>query len=174
MLVGVGTVVHDDPQLTVRMVPGASPVRVVLDTTLRTPATARILDDDAGTIVYTTDRASADRVQDLRSRHVGVRLMPAGAGGVDIGSVLRDLCTVGVRSLLVEGGARVITAMLAAGLVDRLIVAVAPTIIGAGTEAVGDLGIATVASGLQLTNRSLHVMDDDLLIAWDMETSAVA
>ena len=174
VLVGVGTVVHDDPQLTVRMVPGASPVRVVLDTTLRTPATARILDDDAGTIVYTTDRASADRVQDLRSRHVGVRLLPAGADGVDIGSVLRDLCTVGVRSLLVEGGARVITAMLAAGLVDRLIVAVAPTIIGAGTEAVGDLGIATVASGLQLTNRSLHVMDDDLLIAWDMETSAVA
>jgi GTP cyclohydrolase II len=174
VLVGVGTVVSDDPQLTVRMVPGASPVRVVLDTTLRTPATARVLDDDAGTIVYTTDRASADRVHDLRSRHVGVRLLPAGAGGVDIGSVLRDLCTVGVRSLLVEGGAQVITAMLAAGLVDRLIVAVAPTIIGAGTEAVGDLGIATVASGLRLTNRSLHVMDDDLLMAWDMETSAVA
>jgi GTP cyclohydrolase II len=173
VLVGVGTVVNDDPQLTVRLVPGASPVRVVLDSTLRTPATARILDDDASTIVYTTDRASADRVEELQSRHVGVRLVAAGAGGVGISPVLQDLYTVGVRSLLVEGGAQVITAMLAAGHVDRLIVAVAPTIIGAGTEAVGDLGIATVASGLRLTNRSLHVMDDDLLIAWDIETSAI-
>ena len=173
VLVGVGTVVSDDPQLTVRMVPGASPVRVVLDSTLRTPGTARILDDDASTIVYTTDRASAERVEELQSRQIGVRLVPAGAGGVDISPALHDLYAVGVRSLLVEGGAKVITAMLAAGHVDRLIVAVAPTIIGAGTEAVGDLGIATVASGLRLTNRSLHVMDDDLLIAWDIETSAV-
>ncbi|HEX2398676.1 MAG TPA: GTP cyclohydrolase II, partial [Mycobacterium sp.] len=136
VLVGVGTVVNDDPQLTVRLVPGASPVRVVLDSTLRTPGTARILDDDAGTIVYTTDRASVDRVEELQSRHVGVRLVPAGAGGVGLSPVLQDLYTVGVRSLLVEGGAQVITAMLAAGHVDRLIVAVAPTIIGAGTEAV--------------------------------------
>jgi GTP cyclohydrolase II len=168
VLVGVGTVVTDDPQLTVRLVPGASPVRVVLDSTLRTPHTARILDDDAATIVFAADDAPAERRDALRSRQVGVRLVPAGPGGVDIRSVLADLRAGGVRSLLVEGGAKVLTSMLAAGVADRLIVAVAPTIVGAGTEAVGDLGIDTVAAGVRLTNRSLHVMTDDLLIAWDV------
>jgi riboflavin-specific deaminase-like protein len=168
VLVGVGTVVTDDPQLTVRMVAGASPVRVVLDSTLRTPPTARVLDDDATTIIFATDQASPERREELRSRQVAVRTVPAGSSGVDLESVLKDLRVDGVRSLLVEGGARVITAMLAAGVADRLIVAVAPTIVGSGTEAVGDLGIATVASGLRLTNRSLHVLADDMVIAWDV------
>jgi 3,4-dihydroxy 2-butanone 4-phosphate synthase/GTP cyclohydrolase II len=168
VLVGVGTVVSDDPQLTVRMVPGASPVRVVLDSTLRTPSTARVLDDAAATILFTTDRATPERVDELRARQIGVRLVPAGPGGADLTSALTDLHATGVRSLLVEGGAKVITSVLAEGLADRLIVAVAPTIVGAGTEAIGDLGISTVASGVRLTNRSLHVMADDLLIAWDV------
>jgi 3,4-dihydroxy 2-butanone 4-phosphate synthase/GTP cyclohydrolase II len=168
VLVGVGTVVTDDPQLTVRMVAGASPVRVVLDSTLRTPPTARVLDDDATTIIFATDQASPERREELRSRQVAVRTVPAGPSGVDLEAVLKDLRVGGVRSLLVEGGARVITAMLAAGVADRLIVAVAPTIVGSSTEAVGDLGIATVASGLRLTNRSLHVLADDMLIAWDV------
>ena len=168
VLVGVGTVVTDDPQLTVRMVAGASPVRVVLDSTLRTPPTARVLDDDATTIIFATDQASPERREELRSRQVAVRTVPTGPSGVDLEAVLRNLRVSGVRSLLVEGGARVITAMLAAGVADRLIVAVAPTIVGTGTEAVGDLGIATVASGLRLTSRSLHVLADDMLIAWDV------
>ena len=168
VLVGVGTVVTDDPQLTVRMVAGASPVRVVLDSTLRMPPTARVLDDDATTIIFATDQAKPERREELRSRQVAVRTVPAGPSGVDLESVLKDLRVDGVRSLLVEGGARVITAMLAAGVADRLIVAVAPTIVGSGTEAVGDLGIATVASGLRLTNRSLHVLADDMVMAWDV------
>ncbi|MGH8776453.1 MAG: GTP cyclohydrolase II [Jiangellaceae bacterium] len=168
VLVGVGTVVADDPQLTVRMVSGASPHRVILDSTLRTPPTARILDDDATTVILTTDQASPERRDELQARQVGVRTVPAGPGGVDIDAALSCLRASGVRSLLVEGGAKVITSMLAAGVADRLIVAVAPTIVGAGTEAVGDLGITTVASGLRLTNRSLHVMADDLLIAGDV------
>jgi riboflavin biosynthesis pyrimidine reductase len=74
----------------------------------------------------------------------------------------------GVETLLVEGGARVITSLLAARLVDRLIVGVAPTIIGQGTEAVGPLGITSVADGLKLVNRSVHLVGDDVLIAGDV------
>jgi riboflavin biosynthesis pyrimidine reductase len=74
----------------------------------------------------------------------------------------------GVRSLLVEGGARVITSFLTARLVDRLVVAIAPTIVGSGTEAVGDLRIARVADGLRLTRRSVHPVGDDLVVAADL------
>jgi diaminohydroxyphosphoribosylaminopyrimidine deaminase/5-amino-6-(5-phosphoribosylamino)uracil reductase len=70
--------------------------------------------------------------------------------------------------MLVEGGARVLTSLLGAGLADRLIVAIASRIIGAGTEAVGALGITSVADGLQLANRSMYVVGDDVLAAWDV------
>jgi 3,4-dihydroxy 2-butanone 4-phosphate synthase/GTP cyclohydrolase II len=172
VLVGVGTVIQDDPQLTVRMVPGASPLRVVLDSTLRLPGESKILTDEAATLILTTDRSDAGRREELDGGHVGVRVLPASPDGVDIVAALRDLRDTGVETLLVEGGARVITTLLKAGLVDRLIVGVAPTIIGQGTEAVGPLGITSIAEGISLANRSIHVLDDDVLLSWDLAPSA--
>ncbi len=168
VLVGVGTVLVDDPQLTVRMVPGVSPMRVVLDSTLRTPPSARIFDRDAATLIVTTAEAPPERRATLSDLGAMIRLATPGAGGVAIRPALRALYDEGVKSLLVEGGARVITSMLAAGVVDRIIVAVAPTIIGAGTEAVGDLGIALVADGMRLVNPCVAVAGKDLLLAWDV------
>ena len=98
--------------------------------------------------------------------------MPAGAYGVDIGPALGALRSSGVETLLVEGGARVITSLLRAGVVDRLIVAVAPTIIGQGTEAVGPLGVTSIADGIRLVNRSMHVLGDDVLLAGDLSAPA--
>jgi 3,4-dihydroxy 2-butanone 4-phosphate synthase/GTP cyclohydrolase II len=168
VLVGVGTVLQDDPQLTVRMVPGASPLRVVLDSTLRVPDGANVLGPGAATTILTTDRSDRDRHRALRDRHVGVRVLPAGAHGVDVDAALGALRAVGVETLLVEGGSRVITSLLGAGVVDRLIVGLAPTIIGQGTDAVGPLGITAIAEGIRLVNRSVHVLGDDLLLGWDL------
>ena len=70
--------------------------------------------------------------------------------------------------VLVEGGATLVTALLAAGLVDRLVIAVAPMLLGAGVDAVGDLGIRSVVEGLALTNRTFAVAGDDLIIAGDI------
>jgi len=172
VLVGVGTVLQDDPQLTVRMVPGASPLRVVLDSTLRVPDRAKILDPDAATTILTTDRSDPERRRTLAARHLGVQVLPSGADGVDVGPALGALRGAGVETLLVEGGARVITSLLRAGVVDRLIVAVAPTIIGQGTEAVGPLGVTAVADGIRLVNRSMHVVGDDVLLAGDLAAPA--
>ena len=168
VLVGVGTVMADDPQLTVRLVPGSSPMRIVLDSALRLPSDTRILDDAACTILVTTDRSSPARRRSLRARGVGIRVVEAGPWGVDLGATLALLRAAGVRSLLVEGGAKVITSFLRARLVDRLVVGIAPTILGAGTEAVGDLRIARVTEGLRLTGRSVHSLGDDLVLAGDV------
>jgi 3,4-dihydroxy 2-butanone 4-phosphate synthase/GTP cyclohydrolase II len=165
VLVGVGTVLTDDPRLTVRMVPGASPIRVVLDSTLRMPPDARVLDGSAWTVAMTTARSRPARRLELKRQGVAVPVLAPGPGGVDLSGALRWLEENGIESLLVEGGARVITSMLAAGVVDRLIVSVAPTVIGSGTEAVGDLGVRSVATGLRLTDRSVHRVGRDLLIS---------
>lgn len=169
VLVGIGTVFADDPQLTVRMVPGASPIRVVLDSTLRVPAGAKVLDPDAPTVIVTTERSDPAARRRLEDRLARVLVVPEGPGGVDLGAALTALRGEGIASVLVEGGARVITSLLAGGFVDRLVVGVAPTIIGQGTEAVGPLGVAKVADGIRLTNRCVHMMADDILLAWDVE-----
>jgi 3,4-dihydroxy 2-butanone 4-phosphate synthase/GTP cyclohydrolase II len=168
VLVGVGTVLADDPALTVRMVPGASPIRVVLDSGLRTPARARVLDDDAATVILATSASSADRRAGLRERGVSVMVVPAGPKGVDLAAAMNALLASGVRSVLVEGGARVITSCLASGLADRLVVGIAPRVLGSGTEAVRDLGITEVASSIRVEHRAVYVAGDDLLVAGDL------
>jgi GTP cyclohydrolase II len=170
VLVGVGTARVDDPQLTVRMVPGASPLRVVLDSALRLPSRARVLDGQAGTIMITTDRSSVRRRTALRARAVAVEVVERGPRGVDVAEALARLRSLGVRSVLVEGGARVITSFLAEKVVDRLVIGIAPTIMGAGIDAVGDLGVARVVESVRLKNRSVHTVGDDLLVAADLET----
>ncbi len=174
VLVGIGTVLADDPQLTVRMVPGVSPIRVVLDSTLRVPPGAKVLDPDTPTLVLTTERSSPAVRRSLEERHVPVRVVAEGPGGVALAPALAALRQEGISSVLVEGGARVITSLLAAGFVDRIVVGVAPTIIGQGTDAVGPLGVARVADGIRLTNRCVHMMADDILLAWDVERPATA
>jgi GTP cyclohydrolase II len=168
VLVGIGTVASDDPQLTVRMVPGASPIRVVLDSTLRIPDTSRVLDDGAATIIVTTEASREERRDELRCRGISVLIARATADGVDPIAALRALRRVGVRSLLVEGGARVITSFLSFGVTDRLIVGIAPRVLGSGTEAVRDLGVTEVARSLRIERRSVHLAGDDVLIAGDV------
>jgi riboflavin-specific deaminase-like protein len=169
VMVGVGTVIRDDPQLTVRMVPGVSPRRVVLDSTLRVPLTAKVLDADAPTTILSTDRSSPERRSALKTRDVKVRLVDPGPNGVELKAALAALYEEGVESLLVEGGAKVITSMLAARVVDRLIVGIAPTIIGQGTQSVGALGVDRVIDGIRLTNRRMHALRDDVLFSWSVE-----
>jgi 3,4-dihydroxy 2-butanone 4-phosphate synthase/GTP cyclohydrolase II len=165
VLVGVRTAIIDDPQLTVRLVPGSSPLRVVLDSSLRLPRDAKLLHDDAGTLLLTTDRSSPERRRELAECGVGVRVVGSSPAGLNLAEALSVLRDGGVRSLLVEGGARIITSFLAGGLADRVVVGIAPTIVGSGTEAVGELHVSRIANGLRLTDPSVYRADDDLLIA---------
>jgi riboflavin-specific deaminase-like protein len=169
VLVGSGTVHNDDPQLTVRLVPGATPIRVVLDSTLRTAPTAKVVSDDAATVVFTTAAADPVRRRRLRSAGVAVRDVAPHPRGVDLPEVLADLRASGVASVMVEGGGSVITSMFAAGVVDRLVVSVSPVIVGQGVEAVGDLRTERITDGVRLANRSVYLADADVLLGWDVE-----
>jgi 3,4-dihydroxy 2-butanone 4-phosphate synthase/GTP cyclohydrolase II len=168
VLVGVGTVLADDPRLTVRTVPGASPIRVVLDSSLRTPEGALVLNDDAATVIVTTDSSPAARRDALRRLGISVLVAPAGPAGVDLAAALGALRREGIRSVLVEGGGSVITSFLSLGLADRLVVGIAPRVLGTGTDAVSDLGITQVSQSLRIESRVVHLAGDDVLIAGDV------
>jgi riboflavin biosynthesis pyrimidine reductase len=140
----------------------------VLDARLQIPDHARVLDDDGVTTIVTTSASSAERRAELRRRGVSVVVVPAGPDGVDLPAALEALFHDGIRSVLVEGGARVITSFLSPGLADRLVVAIAPRVMGSGTDAVNDLGTTEIASAIRLERRAVHVAGDDVLIAGDL------
>lgn len=166
VLVGVGTVVADDPRLTVRLVPGRSPLRVVLDSTCRLPLTSRVLTDDgAATLVATTARAPAERRAAVGATGADVVVLPAdGRGRVDVSAVLRELAHRSMPAVLVEGGGEVITSMLHAGVVDRLVVCVSPVILGAGVDSVGDLGVRDLADAGTLHGIRSRWLGDALVL----------
>ncbi len=172
VLVGVGTVISDEPALTVRMVPGASPTRVVLDSGLRIPMSAKVLGPDAATTIITTDRSEPARREELQQKGVRVEVVPENDGRVDLAAAFAVLRAAGTESILVEGGASVITSLLAAGLVDRVIVGIAPIMIGSGTEAVGELGITEISNAVRLEHRTIVPIGDDVLLAWDVVKSS--
>lgn len=172
IMVGVGTVVNDDPQLTVRLVPGPSPTRVIVDSLLRSPLTSRVFDSAAPTVVFTSERAPQERRDELRARDVSVHVVPSGPFGIEMRSLLATLLRLGISSLLVEGGQRIITSLLRARCVDRVVVALAPLILGHGIEAVGELDIGRVTEGMKLTNRALTVVGNDVVVGLDVAYSA--
>lgn len=167
ILVGIGTVLADDPQLTVRLVKGRDPLRVVVDSKLRIPLEARMLAGAgaASTLIAAAANADPDRVREIRKLGADIlRLPPAANGsGVDITRLLGQLGRRGIASVLVEGGRGIITSLLAARAVDRLIVVIAPKIIGQGTEAIGDLGITRLTEAITFSSVKTRKLGDDII-----------
>lgn len=166
VLIGRGTALKDDPELTVRLVRGRNPLRVVLDSRLSLPDSARLLSlpDKEKTLIFCTEEANPERIDQLRDR--GIQVIPVrgeGRAGLSLQGVLAVLAERGVRSVLVEGGSTIFTAFLKEGLWDGLAVFIAPLLIGQGISALGDLGIGTVKEALRFQDVSLRPLGDQLL-----------
>ncbi|MDZ4164917.1 MAG: bifunctional diaminohydroxyphosphoribosylaminopyrimidine deaminase/5-amino-6-(5-phosphoribosylamino)uracil reductase RibD [Smithellaceae bacterium] len=167
ILVGIGTVVKDDPELTVRLVKGRNPLRIVADSHLAISPDARILQNQgvAPTIIVTTALADPVKRAELVSR--GLEILSLGENtpaGVDLPKLLTALGKRGVSSLLVEGGAKMITSFLATGLADRMVIVQAPKIIGAGVEAVGNLGVNLMDEAIRLRSIRTRRLGGDLIM----------
>jgi GTP cyclohydrolase II len=165
VMVGIGTVLADDPRLTVRLVDGPSPIRVIVDSTLRVPTAANILTDrTTRTIIATTPAAPEERARAIRA--AGGEILRAHAsetGSVDLKDLLRRLRGVGIGSLLIEGGRGIITSALRDHVVDRLTVCIAPKVIGEGVAAVGDLNIDYLRQALTFARARFVTCGEDLI-----------
>ncbi len=139
ILVGIGTVLADDPSLTVRLVNGRDPQPIILDSQLRFPLHARMLNNPRPPWIAATAPVEAARQQALEAAGAQILTIPPnGDGQIDLAALLAYLAGRGIESVMVEGGAQVITSFLAARLVDRLVITVAPMLVG-GLNAVGNL-----------------------------------
>jgi diaminohydroxyphosphoribosylaminopyrimidine deaminase/5-amino-6-(5-phosphoribosylamino)uracil reductase len=153
MMVGVGTVLADDPQLTARdrdgCPAGRQPLRVVLDSRGRTPSRARVLDDMAESWIATAAEVGAGR-----------------DGRVDGLAVLQELYRRGQRHVLLEGGPTVTASFLDAGLIDEIIVYVAPTLLGAGRAALDGGSVGTLADAHHVELREVDRIGPDVRLRY--------
>lgn len=158
ILVGIGTVLADDPRLTVREWQGQHPQPIVLDSQLRLPATARLCDGSGKRCWVLTARRDAQR-DDCELLHVAGNV----DGQVDLGLALQLLHERGIRTLMVEGGGAVITRFLQAKLVDAIVLTIAPQLIG-GYKAVGELGLSASEWLPQLGTLHSQQLDNELIV----------
>lgn len=177
ILIGVGTVRRDDPQLTVRLGRGPAsgqrsrqPLRVILDSRLRVPLKAKVL--GAGTAIATTAQAPARKVRQVKAKGTQVLVLPARNGQVSLRACLAELGKQGITSVLIEGGSEINASAVRVGLVNRVVLFIAPTLLG-GQDAkgvIGGLSPKRLAQALPLNDIRIQLLGNDFLVEGTLST----
>jgi riboflavin-specific deaminase-like protein len=163
ILVGANTVRADNPELSVRLVEGRSPTKIVLDSRLDIATDAKIF-GGAPLILVAAEGVATDRIGAREDAGVNVwqvALMKNGA--LDLCAVLDRAMQAGLKKVLIEGGSRVAASALRAQVVDQVVVFIAPKILGVGLPSVGDLGFERVADAIALEDVAIECVGEDLM-----------
>jgi 3,4-dihydroxy 2-butanone 4-phosphate synthase/GTP cyclohydrolase II len=170
ILVGIGCVLADDPQLNVRLASGSNPRPIVIDSRLRLPPYARLLTNGSqAPWIFTSETADSDREKTLQSLGAKIFRVPSASDAkIDVVAVLKKLGALGITTLMVEGGAQIITSFLIARSVNQVVVTISPILVG-GTRAVDALARFNPIQFPRLVNVSYEKMGNDLVVRADPE-----
>lgn len=169
ILTGAGTVASDNPRLTVRdptfAVAGhlRQPMRVIVDSTLRTPRDAALL-SEPGAVLFATCAADAQTGKDMQAKGASVVKLPTDAGGVDLDALMKELGRRGVNELLVEAGARLTGALLRCDLWDEVLLYLAPRFLGSSARPLAELPLNRLVDGIDGHIVEVVPVGDDLRI----------
>ena len=168
ILVGIGTVLSDNPRLNVRLVNGSDPIPVIVDSTLRLPFDCKLLNQESRSpLIITTNRAQTERKKKLEGLGAKVyEIRSTASGQVNLTHMLEVMADLGIRSLMVEGG-RIITSFLLERLANYIVLTVAPVLVG-GLRAVSDLGLPNQENCLRLSNPRHRWLGEDLVLWGDL------
>ena len=168
ILVGVGTVLIDDPKLNVRLVKRIKdPIRLVLDSYARTPLKARVLSPGIRTIIIVSPHAPKKRVEALRAKGAEILTVPASEGKINLKMLMKELYKMNITSIMVEGGGEVNASFIEAGLFDKAILTLVPKIFG-GREAktcVEGEGVAKPSQAHWLKNIQIERLEEDIIVS---------
>lgn len=167
VMVGIGTALADDPQLTVRAgnADHRQPLRVIVDSAARLPAGARMLQQPGQTLVAVAEDVPAEPRSALMNAGADVLRLPRTERGIDLAALLRVLGERDVMSVFVEGGPTLAAGLLKAGLVDKLRLFYAPKLLGApGISGIADLGITSLENALRVRHQRVQLVGEDILV----------
>ncbi len=161
ILIGAGTLRKDDPLLTTRLVKGTNPIRIILSSSGKIPYDKKLFKDKAAPTYVAFSKLSKIK------KTKGVEYLPTenGKDGISLESLLTNLGKIGVMNLLVEGGAGALTSFLKQKQADKIIICIAPMIIGDGIVAIGDLGIKKMADTIKIDNVETISSGPDFIIS---------
>lgn len=168
IMVGINTLLVDDPRLTVHKIeakPEDNPVRIVVDSKARTPLDFRILSEDAPTIIATTENADPEKIDALKKK---VTVLKCGEDMVNLKVLMKELTRRGIKTLMLEGGSTLNYSMLKNGLVDEVMVCVAPMIVG-GVHAktlVDGEGIDNMSNAIKLKFKKSYFLGEDMILEY--------
>ncbi|EHP87036.1 2,5-diamino-6-(ribosylamino)-4(3H)-pyrimidinone 5'-phosphate reductase [Methanotorris formicicus] len=175
IMVGIGTVLKDNPRLTVHKIEARkedNPVRIVVDSKLRIPLNARILNKDAKTIVATTKEVDKEKEEKIKKlTEIGVEVIKVGKYKVDLKELMEELYKRGIKKILLEGGGTLNWGMFKENLVDEVRVFIAPKIFG-GKDAptyVDGEGFRTVEECVKLELKNFYRLDDGLVLEFKVK-----
>lgn len=168
IMVGIETVIKDDPKLTCRVQGYSSPLRIVLDSQLRIPEQSQVLKDQsiAQTLIVTTEAASPEKMKRLKNKNIEIISIPQVSQRIDLRRAMQVLGDQGIDSILLEGGGTVNAAALEAGIVDKVIAYVAPKFLG-GKHALTPIsgkGVKTASSAIKLSQSTFKILGEDILV----------
>ncbi len=171
ILVGIGTVLADDPMLNCRCDDPSDPVRIICDTNLRIPLTSKIVQTAKEIPTYIATRSeNKDMIEKLEEKAVKIIHMPESDNGIDLVHLMKELGKMQLDSVLIEGGAAVHTSALQAGIVNKLQVYIAPKILGGdGRSVFMPMGIAKASDALQLGVPKITSFDDNILLEYEVK-----
>jgi diaminohydroxyphosphoribosylaminopyrimidine deaminase/5-amino-6-(5-phosphoribosylamino)uracil reductase len=176
IVVGIGTILKDDPLLTARIKKGRDPFRIILDSRLRIPEEAKVIENSPSkTIIATTEVAPRDKAERLEKKGVRILVLDSKQGRVNLRSCLSRLGEMGMMSLMVEGGSQVNGSFLDEGLVDRLLLFLSPKLIG-DSKAIGIFGgngVETLREAIPLKDLKIKKIGEDILIEGYVEKGYV-
>lgn len=170
IMVGINTVLMDDPKLTVHKIPANrddNPLRVVVDSKGRTPLSSRILNSEASTLVAVSELADSKRVKELKRK---AEVLVCGKNLVDLDALMQNLASKGVKKLMLEGGSTLNYSMLIGGFVSEIRVCIAPMIAGgrdAKTLADGD-GVDFMKDAVKLKIKKGYKLGEDLIVEYQV------
>ena len=169
VLVGKGTVEKDDPKLTVRLVEGRNPKRVILDANLDIKLSHRIFtkNNDKNLIVITSKKNAGKKRKINKLNSLGALVLFAkeeSGEKVDLKSALRELYKIGIASVLVEGGSEVFTSFVKENLFDDMLMFISPKILGCGVPLIGNLGIKNLQKSVKAKIGNVEKIGDDILL----------
>ena len=170
VMIGIGTLLQDNPLLTVRYVKGKSPIRIIVDSSARTPPSARIFSKRGpAVIVAVTKRAPKDHVK--RLRQLGANVLLVGRNHINLITLLARLHRLGIKRILLEGGGRMNWSMVSNGLVDEIKITVAPIIIGGrqATTLVDGEGVSKIEDAIRLTPVSARRNGREIVLGYKVK-----
>lgn len=166
VMAGGGTILKDDPRLTVRLIKGKSPARAVLDGSLKIPVNAKIFDSsDERVFIFTSAKANKDKIKLFEEKGAEVIRVKESKEGLSVKGVLKELGKRGVTNVLIEGGSRLAASALKEGVVDKAIFIIAPKIIGGdGVDCVGSIGVKMVDEAFGLKKTKVKCLGKDIIV----------